>query len=199
MQVTQKKGSHTGEFDFGAETISHRMEDATGSIEFTVDYDDVEFGHTTLKEKSTQLKWFAWIGLVGGTVALILWIGLLIFAPDREVSIPIAVILLPVSIGMMLRARANANAYTVLETPRGKLFVLKDDQHDRVIEEIETRRRAQYRVRHMDVNLESDPQQELRRHKTLHDLGVITDEELQQAETALADESVTVTSNETRH
>lgn len=83
--------------------------------------------------------------------------------------------LLGCGVGYVLR-RLLRREYTVLATPSGKLTIVKDRQHDLIVQELAMRRGAALR-RAAVVNPSAPPWAEVKKFRWLKDQGAISDEE----------------------
>jgi hypothetical protein len=178
MKISQKRHRNAAAFDFGEDRLRYRIEDASGSREFQVDYEALSTDRETVIERN------GWLGNVG-----LIWLGLgavltvLSFAGDK----PALSMWLWIGAACYAAYRWRTTRYTVIPSDAGRLFVIDDADGPRIIEEIERRRAATFKRRY-DVMPANEPHDALeRRFRWLHEQGALTDDELSQRLVAVAE------------
>jgi hypothetical protein len=176
---TQKKSGTELTFDFGEESLAYRLKDSNGTQTLTVDYADVKF--SPLDEFVEKNDWFKYVGIVwlviGGAES--------VMAGRLSVWAIVGAIMLATHFFRIVR-------YSVLHSSEGRILVIRGAKHDTIIETIRANKRRVLREKLFFANAANPPERELAKYRYLRDEGAITNEEFEQASTALlAREGVT--------
>jgi len=169
MNYRQKKGSTKTQFDLGTERLQYSVEDSSGKANFALDYEDLPNEASELVEKNT---WYRNVG--------VLWMLLGVFymgydfIQTGEIGGYFWLLVGMATYGFYMLRQTE---FTVLSTPRGQVFVVKDDNHDRIIEDLRTRKAETLRQRYGAFNPNNEPEIELRKFRWLNEEGAISDEE----------------------
>ncbi|WP_454831282.1 hypothetical protein [Pseudoxanthomonas wuyuanensis] len=172
MEISQKRHSNRIRFRFGDEELEYQLQDSSGSRAFSLPYVDVSRDRQTLEERNQWLRnaGLLWLALGLGLTAMSafgddpfrmsfwVWIGLACYGAY-----------------WLRRTR-----FVLLPSEKGNLFVIDDAEGTRIIQEIESRRAAQFLQRYDFINAEESPQQQQNRFRWLHREGALSDTELQQ-------------------
>ena len=67
--------------------------------------------------------------------------------------------------------------YTVIDSVKGSVAILRDKHHDSILGELQRRRIAQLRLNFSEIDFNNDLDSELRKHAWLRQEGVISREE----------------------
>lgn len=67
--------------------------------------------------------------------------------------------------------------YTIFDTPKGRILVIRNATHDEIVREITTRRRKCMRERYATMDPDNSREDEARRFSWLHEHEIISDEE----------------------
>lgn len=164
-------------FDFDDKTLNFIVRDDSSVFGFNIPYEEI------LTARSHQTVNEAWIELVGYIGVAYAWIDWNFIdrpagnAPSLLVII-IAVISLALSVAGRFWFRSDA---TFINTPLGRIVILGDDQHDRIVKEIFERRKKALRGLLGTVNPLNYPQEEIERFRWLRDENLISAEEFNSA------------------
>ncbi|HET9835540.1 MAG TPA: hypothetical protein VFP88_04265 [Rhodanobacteraceae bacterium] len=172
MEITQKSGSAKTRYVFNDERLEYAWSDRSGSRSFSVSYTEISRDRQTLTERST---WFRNVGLLWMGLGLI-WI-LLSWSRNHGANGWFWFVL---GAGCYAVYHFRVTRYVIIPCEKGNLLVIDDEDGKRLINEIETRRAAQFREEY-DFFPESDSPEQLRkRFKWLHSEGALSDEEFKQ-------------------
>jgi hypothetical protein len=172
MKITQRRFTNRTEFDFGDESFEYKVKESNGSRSFTVDYLEFTRGSGTLEERN---PWWRNAGLLWVVIGIV---QMVMTYSQRGVFRPSFWFLLGLAcLGVY---KLSSAAYSVHDTSEGKLYVLRGREHDRILEELDARRKKRLRDLHGDVNLSNGPEREVAKFKWLADQGAITKDERDQ-------------------
>lgn len=172
MELQQNRNSNKIRFVFGEDELQYAWQDASGGRSFSVRYTEISRDRQTLVERNAWLRnvgllWLA-IGAVTTTIA---WFDKGQFSPSLWLFI---------GAGCYAVHHFRATRFTIVPTERGNVLVIDGDDGARIINEIESRRAAQFRSEY-DFMPESETPEQLRgRFKWLHKEGALSDGELSQ-------------------
>ena len=184
MQYVQKKFGVRRAFVFAPDRLMHTVADYSGATEFPVAYEEIDFNNLSRTTLNNGRFYKLIFGLFLGLVS----IGLL--ASGTEFKAVAGLLILLGAVGAVGILVANflklfAITYTILPIPsRGpalSLRIIRDRQHDIILEEIRIRRIARLRALYGQVDFANDPTAELRKFRALRDGKVITDDEYNDA------------------
>jgi hypothetical protein len=172
LEIKQSRHSNRIGFDFKDDELQYSLTDSSGSRSFSVPYTDISRDRQTLEERN---QWLRNVGLlwmaIGAFTTLASWIGKQAFLPSYWLLI---------GAGCYAAYRFRTTKFTILPTDRGNILVIDDSDGPRVMQEIETRRAAQFRQEYDYINANEAPEQQRNRYKWLHREGALSDAELQQ-------------------
>ena len=170
MEVQQRHGATRLRYRLDTDSVEYRVEDSSGSRTFNVAYTELSRDRQELLERN---EWFRnagmlWmlIGVVftalsfGGerpAISLWFWIGLLCY----------------------LIFRLRTTHYTIIPSDKGNLLVIHNGDHDRIVNELETRRADQFRREYDFVPDGDEPDNYRKRLDWLKREGALSDEDVE--------------------
>ena len=170
MEVQQRHGATRLRYRLDTDSVEYRVEDSSGSRTFNVAYTELSRDRQELLERN---EWFRnagmlWmlIGVVftalsfGGerpAISLWFWIGLLCY----------------------LIFRLRTTHYTIIPSDKGNLLVIHNSDHDRIVNELETRRADQFRREYDFVPDGDEPDNYRKRLDWLKREGALSDEDVE--------------------
>jgi len=170
MEIIQKKKSNRHTFTFNENYFNFAYEDKTGSGDTDINYADFP------QKSSVQIERNDWLMNVG-----YLWCALGIFqigyAIYSEASLSGKGFWLMVGIACVLWAHFSKVKYSVFKAEPGNIFVIQDNNHDKIIGEINSRRKNQLLDWYGDINPENDLENEIGKFKWLAEQDIMTKEE----------------------
>lgn len=172
MRITQRRFTNRTEFEFGDESLEYSVRDSNGRRAFTLDYLDFKRGSGTLEERNAWWRNAGILWVAIGVVQMLVW-----YSQSGVLRSSFWFLLGVVCLGVY---RLSSATYSVHDTPEGRIFVLRDRKHDRILEELDARRRHRLKDLHGEVNLTNGPDHEVAKFKWLADQGAITKEERDQ-------------------
>jgi hypothetical protein len=176
MPYRQQKNATTTTFDFEAERLLYEVEDPSGRHRFVVPYEAVPSETGELVEKNT---WFRNVGLLWLLLGVVsVGFGALDGSLRAgDVGSLFWLVLGAITYGLYLWWQTT---YTVYDTPRGRVFVIRDGQHDRIVAELAERKRTFLREHFGALDPTEQPEAELRKFAWLREEGAISEEEFEE-------------------
>ncbi|MEM9234558.1 MAG: hypothetical protein AAGA69_10040 [Pseudomonadota bacterium] len=142
-EFRQKRLANRTSFDFEAETLAVSVEDSSAAVDFKVRYEDIPFEARNVGEKMQPLY--------GATFFFLFMAALVTIFMAMDLSLwftsirPVGFLLLA---GLCWFGYQRTNVhFTVYDTPQGSIWIIKDDQHDQIVQLIEERRKDDLRAR----------------------------------------------------
>lgn len=171
MQVIQKKGSNKHTFDFKEETVNFAYEDKTGSGDADFYYGDIPKKSSIRIEQNDWLKNVGYLWLVLGVFE----VGLSLYTESFSAGKAFWVFLGVVCLICFYLTKVK---YTIFQADKGSIYVIQGKDHEKIIEEIMTRRNHQLLNWYGNINFENDLEKEKSKFKWLFEQGVISNEDL---------------------
>ncbi len=172
MEFKQRRNSNRIHYVFGEDEVQYTLQDSSGSRSFSVDYTDISRDRQTLEERN---QWLGNVGLLwlalGAVLTAMQWFGDQVFKPSFWLFI---------GAGCYAVYWFRRTRFTILPTEKGNLLVIDDATGPKILEQITTRRAANFRRDYDGLRPDEPAQQQHNRFKCLHREGALTDEELQQ-------------------
>lgn len=182
MEIKQSRNSNRIRYVFGEDELQYSLEDTSGSRSFSVAYTDISRDRQTLVERN---QWLGNVGLLWLALGAVLTV-VSFFGEKGSISFWIWI-----GAGCYAVYRLRTTRFTIVPSEKGNLLVIDDEEGKRILNEIESRRAAQFKAEY-DFMPESDTPEQLRgRFKWLHREGALTDDELK-ARLAMVDASDSV-------
>ncbi|RYZ71996.1 MAG: hypothetical protein EOP91_09360 [Lysobacteraceae bacterium] len=172
MEIKQSRHSNRIRYVFGEDEVQYSLQDGSGSRSFSVQYTEISRDRQVLEERNQWLRnvGLLWLLLGGGMT-----VGSLLGEGPAKLSFW-------VWLGAFCYAvyRLRWTKFTLLPTEKGNLLVIDDAEGPRVIQELESRRAAQF-LREYDFIDESEtPEQQRKRFKWLRSEGALSEPEFQE-------------------
>ena len=160
MKFVQRRGSTVHTFDLGDESFVFAFSDHSGAdkAEFSFGGLDKEFGES--RELRSGFKRAAWVALA---TALSFAVFSLVLAEAMFIALAWVV----AAAELVRRFKLSEIYYTVIPAEGGRVFVIRDAQHDAIVEELMARRKAQLLGWHGEVNTDRDLESEIGKFRWL--------------------------------
>ena len=171
MEISQKRDSSRTRYVFHDDRLEYAWKDSSGSRTFSVPYTAISRDRETLTERNV------WLRNVG-----ILWLiigGIYLVAMANGAENARGWMWAVLGAGCYAVYRFRSTRYTIVPSEKGNLLVIDAKDGERILDEIESRRAAQFRAEY-DFFPEGDSPEQLRnRFKWLHREGALSEEELE--------------------
>lgn len=173
MEIVQRKKSNKHTFTFKDDHFNFAYEDKSGS-------DDTDMNYADFPQKSSiRIEQNEWLRNVG-----YLWCALgvfqIVYAFYSETAISGKGFWIMIGLACVAWAHFSKVTYSVFKAERGNIFVIQDSNHDKIINELNSRRKSQLLNWYGAVNPENELAQEIGKFKWLVEQGVISKEESDQ-------------------
>lgn len=185
MELTQKKSSNQTTFEFGKEKLKYSIKDSSGKKTFSTEYGSIsDEDFDELEEKNA---WFRNVGILWVLIGAVQIIGRLMESGSFSGSI-----WLTLGIICLITYRFKTTNYTIVDAEKGRIFIIQDEQHSKILDEISKRRKKQWKLWYGSINYENDPQNELNKFQWLLDKKVISDDEFKTVKLEIGQETETL-------
>ncbi|MBN3495445.1 hypothetical protein [Vibrio neptunius] len=173
MEVVQKKGKIKYTFSFEQDKLNYAYEESTEKGDIDLYYGDLS------KKSSEFIEQNEWLRNVG-----LLWIVIGVFQSvygsiTRE-SLYIDLMWILIGAACLAWSVISKVTYTIYKTDNARLHIIHDKQHDAIVNELMSRRKAQLLAWYADVNVDNDLTNEINKFKWLAEQEVLTEEESKQ-------------------
>ena len=171
MEIKQSRNSNRIRYELGEDELHYTLQDGSGSRSFSVQYTEISRDRQTLEERNQWLRNVAllWM-LLGAGMTAGSWFG------EGPFKLSFWVWLGAFCYAVYWFRRTK---FTVLPSEKGNLLVIDNDDGPRLIQEIESRRAAQFLREYDFIDADETPEQQRKRFKWLHSEGALSDEEFQ--------------------
>jgi len=173
MELKQKRFSNNHSFTFNEDTLNFAFKDKSGSDDFDLQYADFP------EKSSISIEQNEWLRNVG-----FLWCLLGAYrmgtAVYNDLSLSGTGFWFFLGIICLIWFACTKVKYSVFKTEAGNVFVINDSNHDKIISEINKRKKAQLLKWYGDINIENELESEVNKFKWLADQNVITKNEAEE-------------------
>ncbi len=170
MEKEQKKFSNKTKFEFGDEELKHTIKDKRNTVDFKIKYAEFPVSCNTFEERN---EWLRNAGLI--------WVALGIFILGTAImnGDPLSGKGFWIMVGAicLVSYKFSSTKYSVFPTDNGNVFIIRDKQHDEIVDEINGRKRTQLLDWHGEINRENDPEYEIGKFNWLKEQGVLSEDE----------------------
>lgn len=173
MEIIQKRFSNQATFFFGKDELKYTIKDSSGTQSFSVEYGSIPKDMNELEE---QNPWYRNMGIFWVSIGT-LQIAMRFFESGHLKGSMWITLGLPCLLLYMLAK----TKYSVINTEDGRIFIIQNKQHDRILDELNKRRISQWRQWYADVNLSNESAKEIGKFEWLRDQNVISKDEYQDA------------------
>jgi hypothetical protein len=186
--VTQRKFGRKTTIQFGEDRLGFTLSDPTGRVEGSVFYELIDPDNTSTVTVNAGQRYYPPVILV----AVLAVMGV------SSLGAPFAVIgclpvLIVICVWVLRFSRLISVTFTMLSVSKSgavnRIRIIKDKQHDRILERIKAARIARIRRLHLAVNPAANPAEEAKKFKWLLDRGIIDEAEYRTAMGQLAPDS----------
>jgi hypothetical protein len=170
MELTQKKSSNQTIFEFGEDKLKYSLKGTSGKKIFSTDYGAIS--DEDFDEFEEKNEWFRNVGILWVLIGVFQIANRLMESGSFSGSM-----WLTLGIICLITYRYKTTSYTIVDAETGRIFIIKDAQHSKILDEISSRRKKQWKIWYGSVNYENDSQNELNKFQWLLDKKVISEDE----------------------
>lgn len=175
MEIAQKRGLAKTRYVFNDERVEYAWQDSSTSRSFSVPYTEISRDRQTLTERNA---WYRNLGviwlLIGALLIVVSW-----SSADRS-SVWSGVFWMLLGAASYGYFRFNVTRYVIIPSDKGNLLIIDDEKGERIVGEIESRRKAQFQAEYDFFPDGDSPEQLRKRFNWLHSEGALTDEEFKE-------------------
>jgi hypothetical protein len=170
MEIIQKKKGNVHTFTFQEDSFNFAYKDKQGS-------GDTDFQYADFPRKSSiQIEQNEWLRNVG-----VLWCAIGVFQYGYALYLNDSsyrnAFWLFVGVVCLAWYQSSKVIYSVFRAEHGNIFIIHDKNHDRIIEELTSRRKKQLLKWYGDIDPQNEMQNEIAKFKWLAEQDVISKEE----------------------
>jgi len=186
--ITQSKFGRKTTFQFGDDKLAFTLSDQTGRAEWAVFYDAIDPENSSTVTVNAGQRYFPPV-LILAVLAMIA-AGSFGAPPMILGSLPLVIF---IAIWALRYSKIISVGFTILPVAgRGavnRVRIIRDKNHDRILQRIKTARIARIRRLHLAVNPAAHPADEAKKFRWLWDHGIIDEAEYRAAMGQLAPEA----------
>ncbi len=171
----QKNTDTQTRFIFEKNSFCYFVKDKHSKGEFVIPYDSVKSNISEIFESNNVFKHYS---IYCFMVALI-YIPIAIFISVKNFKVifsPIFLVAAIIFYYLYIRSKAT---YTVLQSSVKTVYIIKDDQHDEILQRIMNERKNIFLAEYGTVNLKNNPENELKKFEWLLEQKIITQTEFE--------------------
>jgi len=169
--MKQSRHSNRIRYVFGEDEVQYSLEDGAGRRSFSVPYTQISRDRQTLEERNS---WLRNVGLLWMLLGAGLTVASYVGEGPFKLSFWVWVGAFCYAVYYFRRTK-----FTILPSDKGNLFVIEDADGPGVIQELESRRAAQFLREYDFIDEDETPAQQLRRFKWLQSEGALSEEEFE--------------------
>jgi len=169
---SQRKGKNIIDFDFNDKSLNYHIKDESNEITIEINYSSITKNQSTLFESNKVMKNYS-------IYLLILSIAVFILKAINLTGIPHSIFLIG-SILTYLIYKFSKVTFTRLAYTNGFIYIINDEKHDVIMNEIDTNRKRVLKEMYGIYNPANEIEDEILKYKTLVEYGVYSEEEYQE-------------------
>lgn len=182
VNYMQQKGKNKIQLELNADYLNYIIEDENSDGSFQINYEDIPNDRSRFTEQNKSYKNYAIYTLIIGLIFTLSGI------PHRVDLLDIGFFVAS-TIFFVLYNRSVIN-YTRISTEKTDIYLLRDQNHDKILTELYSARNKYLMTNYGDINHQNDTEQELRKFNWLKKMGVITQERFDSINVELLTKSV---------
>ncbi len=166
MEFAQKRMATQTWFTFDERELKHRVRDNTGEVEFSVEYSAIPAQKRIVFNRN---NWLRNVGLLWCALGVVM-IGLDATAGAVTVGSGFWIF---IGLGCLAFYRLTWSEFTVLDTSEGPVWIIRDKQHNAILDLIHDRRKTQLLGWYDSLDFSEDPMREVHTIEWLVKQGVM--------------------------
>lgn len=170
MEIHQKRFSNKIGFSFGKDKLAYSVKDRSGTHTFDIYYGDIPKDRQELEEKN---DWYRNVGIFWVLIGVVQ-----IIYRYHETGVLKGSVWLMLGVICFIVYAVAKTRFTIIPTQSGKIFIIQNKQHAKILEEIEGRRKKQLYEWYGEIDFSNDPNKEIAKFKWLANQGIIDENEM---------------------
>lgn len=168
MEISQRNFWNKTNFQFGEESLKYTIKSDSQSSSFSVKYNAISTDPSEIQTKNSSTRIFGILFIVVGIVHVTLQ-----FFKTGSVAFS-----LWFAIGLLFFVTyyLTKTAYTILQTEKYAIGIIKDSKHDKIYNEIITRRKNLFLSMYGEIDYENNPDDEMNKFIWLKNQNYISEE-----------------------
>jgi hypothetical protein len=188
MELIQKNFRNKTHFKFEKDSLTYILKSEATTLSFTVRYDEISTDRSDYQTKKTSAKNFGILLIIVGFVHLALQ-----FMQSGSLA---GSIWFAISIIFFFVYVVTKTNYSILQTDKYSIMIIKNADHDKIYNEIVSRRKKLLFSKYGEINYENDPTYEINKFIWLKNQKVISEVDLQMIAKKISDYHQRLSSNE---
>jgi len=172
MEKQQKRRSNKTQFIFNEEKLKYSFKDKSGGHSFDIHYGAIPNDSFEFEERNV---WYRNLGAIWSLLGLFI-----IVSRYMETGVLRGSLWFTLGIICFIVYWFSEVSYKVINTEKGRIFVIKDKIHDEILDEIFTRKKEQLLSRYGEINYLNDPNSEANKFMWLLQEDAITRNEFEE-------------------
>ncbi len=172
MEFRQQRLSNRIEFALGDDTFNYAFRDSSGSA-------DVDLNYADMPEKSSERierqDWWRNVGLLWMVIGAV-QAGTALMSETGLKAMPLWLLL---GAGCLAWYHLSTVKCSVLAYEGGRVYVIRDQQHDGILAELTRRKHAQLRAWYGEIDSSNATEKEIQKFHWLHKRGALSEREVQ--------------------
>jgi hypothetical protein len=169
MNISQRNFWNKTNFQFGEDTLKYTIKSESNTSTFSVKYDAISTDRAELETRRNSFRNFGILMIIVGVVHLSI---MFLEKGSFAFSVWFAIGLL-----FLVTYYLTKTAYSVIQTDKYSILIIKDKKHDIIFKEIFRRRKSLYLSLYGNINYENDPNDEINKFQWLKANKMISESE----------------------
>jgi hypothetical protein len=188
MELSQRNFRNKTRFEFEKDSLTYILKSEATTLSFTVMYDEISTDRSDYQTKSTSARNFGILLIIVGIVH----VGLQ-FMQSGSLAGSIWFALCGFLFLVYVVTKTN---YSILQTEKYSIMIIKDANHDKIYNEIVSRRKKLLFSKYGEINYDNDPGYEINKFIWLKNQKIISETDLEAIAKKISDYHQRLPNNE---
>ena len=171
MEIKQSKNGHKLKFTFTDNRLNYAYKYSGGSGEYDIPYADFPRKSIIQIEQNDWCKNVGWLWILLG-IALNFYRVYTINMLDKN-----GIIIIVLGISCLLWTLFRKVKFTIFETPQANILIIKNSKHNKIVDEIQSRRKKQLLKLYGHIDYDNNIENEIKKFQWLKDEKVLSEKE----------------------
>lgn len=172
MEIIQKKLLTKYVFTFKDEQLHFSSKNKNGKKSIELNYSDFPSETSAIRKKDDRFLGYGFGFFLLGAFQ----IGYALYSGSNAPMM--GWIWLALALPCIIYTHCSKTLYTTFDTDRNTIYIIRDKNHDMIVNELYSRRKKQKLDWYGEIDLKNDLDSEIRKFLAFHNEGIITQEEL---------------------